>query len=91
MDEHDYQTKVRHIREFVAEGHRVKVSLMFRGRENAHEEIGYQVMHRVVSDVREVATNERNPERMGRSIYMMLTPRPIVKGRTNPAPEAPKA
>ncbi len=86
VDSHDYQTKLRHIREFITEGHRVKVSLMFRGRENAHEEIGYQVMHRVVADLRDVASNERSPERMGRSIYMMMTPRPAGKVK---GPDAP--
>lgn len=87
VEEHDYQTKLRHIREFIAEGHRVKVSLMFRGRENAHEEIGYQVVHRVVADLRDVAGSERSPERMGRTIYVMLTPKPA--SRQSHKPHAP--
>jgi translation initiation factor IF-3 len=81
VDDHDFQTKIRHIRDFVAEGHRVKVSLMFRGREQAHQEIGYQVMRRVIKDVQDVASNERSPEQVGRSIYMMITPRPATKGK----------
>lgn len=89
VDDHDYQTKLRHIRDFIAEGHRVKCSLMFRGRENAHEELGYQVMQRVVADLRDVASNERSPERMGRTIYMMLTPRPTNKGGKPAAGGAP--
>ncbi len=88
VDEHDFQTKIRHIREFVAEGHRVKASLMFRGRENAHEDIGYQVMNRVIKEVADVAGNERNPEKMGRTLYMMLTPKPVSKTKSHAAPAA---
>lgn len=89
VDEHDFQTKIRHIKEFVAEGHRVKASLMFRGRENAHEDIGYQVMNRVIKEVSDVAGSERNPEKMGRTLYMMLTPRPAVKAKAHAAPAKP--
>jgi translation initiation factor IF-3 len=76
VDEHDFQTKMRHIREFLAEGHRVKTSLMFRGREQAHQEIGYQVMRRVAKEITDVGTTERAPEMMGRTLYMMVTGRP---------------
>ena len=84
VDDHDFATKCRHIREFLDEGHRVKVSLMFRGREQAHQEIGYQVMHRVVQELRDVGVNERSPEQMGRFLYMMITPRPGAKPKATP-------
>lgn len=92
VEEHDYQTKLRRIREFIEEGHRVKASLMFRGREQAHKEIGHQVMHRVIRDVDDVARAERSPEEMGRFIFLMLTPGAARKpgGEAKPAPSAPR-
>jgi translation initiation factor IF-3 len=75
VGDHDYQTKLRHTHEFLAEGDRVKVSLMFRGRENAHRELGFELMKRVVADCAEIATVEQAPRLMGRNIFMMLTPK----------------
>ena len=87
VDEHDFQTKLRHVREFLEEGHRVKMSLMFRGRENAHQEIGYQVLTRAVREVADLGHSERNPEQMGRMLMVMVTPRPTTKqGAAKPAP-----
>lgn len=89
VDDHDYQFKVRHIREFLAEGHRVKCSLMFRGREQAHQELGHQLMRKVLKDVEDVARSERAPEQMGRFIFMLLTPTPAAKKATDkPKPAA---
>ena len=88
LDDHDYQFKVRHIREFLGEGHRVKVSLMFRGREQAHTELGHQLMRRVMKDVEDVARMDRAPEQMGRFINMMISPQP---GGRKPAPAAKPA
>ena len=93
VEDHDYQTKLRHIREFIAEGHRVKASLMFRGREQAHKELGHQLMHRVMKDVEDVARVERSPEEMGRFIFMMITPGAAARKTADhkPAPQAPAA
>lgn len=90
VDEHDFQTKMRHMREFLAEGHRVKTSLMFRGREQAHQEIGYQVMRRVAKEISDVGNTERAPEMMGRTLYMMVSPRPSAV-RPKAAPPPPPA
>jgi translation initiation factor IF-3 len=91
-DDHDFATKVQHIRGFIEEGHRVKVSLMFRGREQAHVELGFQMMQRVLKDVTDIATNENPPQQMGRNIYMMVFPRPALKdGKPKPAAPAPQA
>lgn len=76
VEEHDYQTKLRHIRDFIAEGNRVKVSLMFRGRENAHQELGYEVVKRVVNDCNDVAVADREPQKMGRFLSVLINPRP---------------
>jgi len=75
VDEHDYQTKLRHAREFLDHGNRVKCSLFFRGREGAHQELGFEVMNRVVTDLKEIANAEQEPRLMGRSIILLLTPR----------------
>jgi translation initiation factor IF-3 len=77
-DTHDFELKVRHIRDFIADGHRCKVSLMFRGREQAHQEIGYDLMRRVAKSVEDVATGDKNPQHMGRTLLMMFAPRPGV-------------
>lgn len=76
VEEHDYMTKLRHIREFLDEGHRVKISLMFRGRENAHQELGYEVVRRVVADVQDIAMADKEPQKMGRFLSVMVVPRP---------------
>lgn len=79
VEDHDYQTKLRHIREFLEAGHRVKASLMFRGREQAHKEFGHQLMHRLMKDVEGVAKIERPPEDLGRFLVMMLAPSPALR------------
>jgi len=85
VDDHDYAFKVRHIREFLEEGHRVKVSLIFRGREQAHTDLGHLLMRRIMKDVEDVARMERSPEQMGRFINMMVSPLP---GGRKPTPAA---
>lgn len=75
VGDHDYETKLRHAREFIEDGDRVKVSLMFRGRENAHKELGFELMKRIVADTAEYAGVEQTPRLMGRNMYMMLIPK----------------
>jgi translation initiation factor IF-3 len=75
VGDHDYDTKLRHAFEFLEEGHRVKFSLMFRGRENAHRELGFELMKRVTADIAEVATVEQAPRLQGRNIFMMVVPK----------------
>lgn len=85
--EHDYQTKLRHIMEFLQDGHRVKVTLFFRGREREHEDLGFEVVNRVIRDIASVGVAEQAPKLMGRSIMMMLTPKPGAKRRAQtPSP-----
>jgi translation initiation factor IF-3 len=74
VGDHDYETKLRHARDFLEEGNRVKISLMFRGRENAHRELGFELMQRIVKDLAEISTVEQAPRLMGRNIFMMLIP-----------------
>ena len=93
VGEHDYQTKVRHCREFLEEGHRVKIALFFRGRESAHQELGFQVINRVMGDVQDICMPEQAPKLMGRAIFMLLTPKPStkLKGKAEAPAEAPRA
>ena len=75
VEEHDYQTKLRHVREFIAEGHRVKITLVFRGRESMHQELGYEILNRLMRDCEDIATPIQVPTSMGRMLVMMLGPR----------------
>ena len=72
VEDHDYQTKVRHVREFLESGHKVKLTLQFRGRENAHRELGMQVMARVLKNCEDVCVVEMDPRMMGRMVVAML-------------------
>lgn len=75
VGDHDYETKLRHAREFLEGGNRVKLSLMFRGRENAHRELGFELMKRVEKDLSEIASVEQAPRLQGRNIFMMVIPK----------------
>jgi translation initiation factor IF-3 len=72
VGDHDYEVKLRHLKDFLGEGHRVKVALFFRGRENAHKELGFELMNRVLADVREIGVVEQAPKLLGRNIQMVL-------------------
>lgn len=75
VDENDYQIKLRNIRNFLANGDKVKLTLQFRGRENAHREIGDEVMKRVCQDLADVAVVEQEPKLLGRAINGLLGPK----------------
>ncbi len=76
VGDHDFQTKVKHIREFMEDGIKVKISLYFRGRENAHRELGFEVINRVVQAVADLGAPEMAPKLIGNSIFGVLAPRP---------------
>ncbi len=63
IDEHDYATKMKHVVRFLDEGNKVKLTIMFRGREMAHPELGLQILRRVADDVGELASSSRSPGR----------------------------
>lgn len=75
IDDHDYQTKLKSLVKFLKRGNKVKVTLVFRGREMAHQEFGRKLLDRLQVDIAEVATVERSPTQEGRFIFMMLTPK----------------
>ena len=74
-DDHDYDTKVRKLREFLEEGDKAKVTLRFRGREMAHQDLGMKLLERVRSDLEEHALVEQMPRLEGRQMVMMLGPK----------------
>lgn len=73
-DEHDFQTKLRHIKRFLESGNKVKVSIRFRGREMAHIDLGQDRMKRVAEEVKELGQAESVPKMEGRQLLMMLSP-----------------
>ena len=75
IDDHDYDVKMRAIRRFFEEGDKVKITLRFRGREMAHQELGQQLLDRVKKDTAETAKVESEPRFEGRQIVMVLAPR----------------
>jgi len=75
--EHDFMTKVGHIRGFLQKGQKVKLTLTFRGRENAHRELGFEVVKRVIATVSDIGTVEQDPKLLGRNIVALLGVRNI--------------
>ena len=75
IDTHDYDVKMRAISRFFEQGDKVKVTLRFRGREMAHQELGMQLLQRVKAETEEVAKVEAEPKLEGRQMIMVLAPR----------------
>ena len=75
IEDHDFDTKTRHARRFLGEGNKVKVTLMFRGRQIAHPELGYAVVERVGSELADVAKVESPAKMEGKSLTMILAPK----------------
>lgn len=74
IDDHDYETKVNHVRRFLKAGHKVKITIMFRGRERTHPELGRDILDRVARDVSELAVVEAAPNIAGMDMNMVLGP-----------------
>ena len=72
--EHDFQTKFKGLKQFLEAGEKVKVTIMFRGREMVHQEIGRKILDRVASDARDFAVIERQPLLEGKNLFMILAP-----------------
>ena len=75
IEEHDYGIKLRHLLEFIKEGDKVKVTLMFRGREMAHRDIGRRVVDRFIADAKGQGVVEHGPVLEGRFITMVIAPK----------------
>jgi translation initiation factor IF-3 len=74
-DEHDYQFKRNNISRFIGKENKVKVSVMFRGRENQHREIGQRILERIRTELEDVAIVESGPRLEGPFLYMMMAPK----------------
>lgn len=96
-DVHDYEFKLRNAQRFLMAGHKIKVTLMFRGREMAHTDWGKRVLDRFVEDSREFALVEMEPKLEGRNMSLVLSPRPQPavrkegREKEHEAPAAPGA
>ncbi|MCZ7536323.1 MAG: translation initiation factor IF-3 [Acidimicrobiia bacterium] len=90
---HDYETKMKHVERFLAEGSKVKLTIMFRGREMAHPEQGRRILERVAEQVSDFAVVESAPKQDGRNMTMVLnaSKKPPVKARSSSAAAAPAA
>jgi len=75
IDDHDYQVKMRSMKRFFEDGDKVKITLRFRGREMAHQELGFKLLDRVKSDTGPLAKVESEPRFEGRQMIMVLAPR----------------
>ena len=75
IDTHDYDVKMRSIHKFIGEGDKVKVTLRFRGREMAHQDLGMKVLERVRADLGEAAKVEQFPKMEGRQMIMVMAPK----------------
>lgn len=75
IEPHDYETKVNRIRKFLGEGHKAKVTMMFRGREITHQDIARGIMRRIADDVAEAGAVESFPRLDGRNMIMVVAPK----------------
>jgi len=73
-EEGDYQIKLRNLKRFLEAGDKAKVTIRFRGREMAHQQIGMEVMNRVAADLEEIGTVEQHPKLEGRQMVMVIAP-----------------
>lgn len=80
-EEHDYETKVRHVREFLEEGNKAKITIMFRGREITHRNLGTAILDDVVLDLKDIAVVEQTPRLEGKQMFMILGPNSKVAQR----------
>ena len=85
-EEHDYDFKVKAVRAFLQEGNKARITIMFRGREITHRDIGQRILQEVVEDVRDCGIVEQQPRLEGRQMFMILSPNPKWKPGTPPPP-----
>jgi translation initiation factor IF-3 len=82
IDPHDYETKKGHVVRFLKAGDKVKVTIMFRGREQSRPELGFRLLKRLAEDVQELGFVESSPKQDGRNMIMVMAPHRVIK----PAP-----
>ncbi len=96
-DQHDFDTKMKHARRFILDGDKVKVSMRFLGRELAHQDLGMNLMRKVIEVLQDVATAEAPPKMEGKQAFLIIAPDPLKvkeymklhpKSTQGPAPES---
>jgi translation initiation factor IF-3 len=91
IDPHDYETKKGHVVRFLKAGDKVKVTIMFRGREQSRPELGFRLLRRLADDVQELGYVESSPRQDGRNMIMVMAPHRSLKAtRPPPAPRRPR-
>lgn len=85
IETHDYEFKVDRIKRFLQEGHKAKVTMMFRGREITHQEIARRIMDRIAEDIKEAGAVEQLPKLDGRNMTMVVAPSAKASGRASGA------
>ena len=93
IEEHDYQTKLRNSRRFIEEGDKVKLSMIFRGREITHMDLGQVIVQRFSEDISDIAELEKNNGLEGNAIQLLFSPLPSVKKspKSTVKPQEPEA
>ncbi len=91
IDSHDYTTKMKHVERFLGEGSKVKLTIMFRGREMAHPELGLRILQRIAEEVTDIAIVESSPRQDGRNMTMVLHPTKKPDGRSKKTTSPSKA
>ncbi len=89
IEGHDFEVKLRNALRFLEEGNKVKVTIMFRGREIVHSELGRDVLARLAKGLEHVGTIERAPRVEGRNMIMIMSPRPQPQTQSQPAQQQP--
>jgi translation initiation factor IF-3 len=75
-DTHDFDFKAKHVRRFLEEGNKAKVTVRFKGREMAHTELGWKMLNKMVEGMQDIAVIENHPRMEGRMLSMILSPKP---------------
>lgn len=74
IEEHDFDTKTRNVIRFLKDGDKVKATIMFRGRQIVHTQLGYQILKKLAEEIKDYATVERQPKLEGKNMIMILAP-----------------
>jgi translation initiation factor IF-3 len=91
IDPHDYETKKGHVERFLKSGDKVKITVMFRGREQSRPEMGYRLLQRLAADVSDLGVVESNPKQDGRNMVMVIAPHRNQQAQAQAAQQAAQA
>jgi translation initiation factor IF-3 len=91
-DDHDYEYRIKHSREWLNDGNKVRATIFFRGREMSHRELGYKILERVKNDLADIGDVEVMPKMEGNQLFIIVAPKrqkAVAKGESKPKPAAP--